>query len=71
MHEYNQERQHSGKYCFGKTPMRTFLDSAHLAQEKMLDRLTFSDPSDAAGQRAAPQPSPQPRSEGAAPFHAA
>jgi hypothetical protein len=24
---YNEERVHSGKYCFGKTPMRTFLDS--------------------------------------------
>src|SRR5436305_112581 len=27
VHEYNQEREHSGKYCFGKTPMQTFLDS--------------------------------------------
>ena len=71
LREYNQEREHSGKYCFGKTPMRTFLDSTHLAQEKMLDRLTVTSPSDAAGQRAAPERSPQPRSEGAAPFHAA
>ena len=71
LREYNQEREHSGKYCFGKTPMQTFLDSAHLAQEKMLDRLTVGDTPDTAGQRAAPQRSPQPRSEGAAPFHAA
>ena len=71
LREYNQEREHSGKYCFGKTPMRTFLDSAHLAQEKMLDRLTVTSPSDAAGQRAAPERSPQLRSAGAAPFHAA
>ena len=71
LREYNQEREHSGKYCFGKTPMQTFLDSAHLAQEKMLDRLTVTSPSDAAGRCAAPQRSPQPRSEGAAPFHAA
>lgn len=35
--EYNCERTHSGKYCFGKTPMETFLDSITLAQEKMLD----------------------------------
>lgn len=34
---YNQERTHSGKYCFGKTPMQTFQDSLHLAKEKMLD----------------------------------
>jgi hypothetical protein len=34
---YNTERTHSGKYCFGKTPMQTFQDSLHLAKEKMLD----------------------------------
>ncbi len=37
MREYNLTRTHSGKYCYGKTPMQTFSDSAHLAQEKMLD----------------------------------
>ena len=37
--EYNKERTHSGKYCFGKTPYQTFLDSKNLADEKMLDRL--------------------------------
>lgn len=36
--EYNNERSHSGKYCFGKTPMQTFLESKHLAHAKMLDR---------------------------------
>src|SRR3990172_9112507 len=35
--EYNCQRTHSGKYCFGKTPMQTFLDSKLLAKEKMLD----------------------------------
>jgi transposase InsO family protein len=35
---YNTERTHSGKYCYGKTPMQTFLDSIHLAHEKQLDR---------------------------------
>lgn len=35
---YNNERVHSGKYCFGKTPMQTFEESKHLAFEKMLDR---------------------------------
>ena len=34
--EYNLNRTHQGKYCYGKTPMRTFLDSKHLAQVKML-----------------------------------
>lgn len=38
LQEYNLDRPHSGKYCFGKTPMQTFLDSLPLAKEKMLDR---------------------------------
>jgi transposase InsO family protein len=37
--EYNEARLHSGKYCFGKTPMQTFLDSKHLSDEKQLDRM--------------------------------
>lgn len=40
--EYNNERTHSGKFCFGKTPMQTFLEAKHLAQEKMLDSLTLT-----------------------------
>ena len=36
MHYYN-ERPHSGRYCYGKTPLQTFMDSKHLAEEKMLD----------------------------------
>lgn len=39
MHNYNHERTHSGKYCFGKTPMQTFIDSIPMAQEKLLERL--------------------------------
>jgi len=35
--EYNEQRPHSGKYCFGKTPMQTFIDSIPLAKEKMLN----------------------------------
>jgi len=35
--EYNEERVHSGKYCFGKTPMQTFLDSMPLVKEKILN----------------------------------
>ena len=34
---YNWERPHSDRYCYGKTPIQTFLDSAHLAKEKQLD----------------------------------
>lgn len=37
--EYNTQRTHSGKYCYGKTPMQTFLDSIHLTKNKMLDTL--------------------------------
>ncbi len=40
--EYNESRPHSGRYCFGKTPMQTFRDSKHLADEKMLDRVSPS-----------------------------
>ncbi len=36
--QYNEVRTHSGKYCFGKTPMQTFIDSKHLAIDKQLDR---------------------------------
>lgn len=35
---YNKERTHSGKFCFGKTPMQTFLETIHLAREKALDQ---------------------------------
>jgi len=35
--DYNEQRPHTGKYCFGKTPMQTFLDSIPLAKAKMLD----------------------------------
>jgi len=37
--EYNQQRTHSGKYCYGKTPMATFLEARGLVESKMLDRL--------------------------------
>ncbi len=41
--EYNTQRTHSGKYCFGKTPWQAFLDSKKLADDKMLDRLQPTD----------------------------
>ena len=33
---YNEERPHQGRWCYGKTPMQTFIDSIPLAQEKMI-----------------------------------
>ena len=54
--EYNQSRPHSGKYCYGKTPMQTFLDSLPLAREKMLDSLLTPAPE--------PERSPAQRSAG-------
>lgn len=36
---YNNERPHSGRYCFGKTPMETWLDSKELAKQKSIDQL--------------------------------
>jgi transposase InsO family protein len=39
MEQYNRERTHSGKYCFGRTPLQTFRETKHLAQAKRLDTL--------------------------------
>lgn len=36
MEEYNQQRPHQGRWCDGKTPMHTFLDSVSLAKQNML-----------------------------------
>lgn len=54
MREYNRERSHSGKYCYGKTPLQTLLDSKHLAHDKMLDRTVMSS-SDSQEKRAEPE----------------
>ena len=37
---YNQERPHSGRYCYGKTPMQTFVESITLAKKKLLDQVS-------------------------------
>src|SRR6202049_4121853 len=34
--EYNERRPHQGRWCFGKTPMRTLLDALPLAMEKIM-----------------------------------
>jgi len=54
--EYNRTRPHSGKYCYCKTPMQTFLDSVSLAREKMLDSVSTLAPE--------PERSPAQRSAG-------
>jgi len=53
LQEYNEQRPHSGKYCFGKTPLQTFLDSKHLSDEKQLDRLPLKTSSDGLSPRPA------------------
>ena len=39
INEYNTNRLHSGKYCFGKTPQQTFVESIFLAKEHYLEKL--------------------------------
>ena len=34
--DYNTNRPHQGRWCFGKTPMHTFLDSLPIAKEKSM-----------------------------------
>jgi len=36
LREYNEERPHQGRWCYGKTPMQTFVDTIPLAKEKWL-----------------------------------
>ncbi len=32
--QYNEQRPHSGRYCYGKPPMQTLIDSKKIVQEK-------------------------------------
>jgi transposase InsO family protein len=41
--KYNETRPHSGKYCYGKTPMQTFRETKHLAIEKTIPNAELSD----------------------------
>lgn len=43
MEKYNEQRPHSGKHCYGKTPMQTFREAKHLALEKTIPRAESSD----------------------------
>lgn len=38
IHHYNHDRTHSGKHCFGKTPIQTLKDSIPLALAKQLNQ---------------------------------
>ncbi len=33
--DYNRDRPHQGRWCYGKTPMQTFLDGLPIAKEKL------------------------------------
>ncbi len=35
---YNEQRPHSGRYCYGKTPIQTFDEALPLAKEKLLNQ---------------------------------
>jgi Integrase core domain len=36
LREYNASRPHQGQWCFGRTPMQTFLDALPMTKEKMI-----------------------------------
>jgi transposase InsO family protein len=40
LNDYNNLRPHSGRYCYGKTPMQTFRDSKHIAIDKNIDNMS-------------------------------
>jgi transposase InsO family protein len=40
MNYCNNERPHSGRYCYGKTPIQTFKESIILAHQKFIGQLT-------------------------------
>ena len=35
MRDYNAVRTHRGRWCYGRTPMQTFIDTLPLAKEKL------------------------------------
>ena len=37
--EYNEQRTHQGRWCYGKTPMQTFIDTLPVAKEKLMQVL--------------------------------
>ena len=41
--QYNEQRPHRGKHCYGKTPMQTFREAKYLAMEKQIPCAELSD----------------------------
>ncbi|MCD8102207.1 MAG: IS481 family transposase [Alistipes sp.] len=39
MLDYNTKRTHTGKFCFGRTPMQTFIESIKIAKEHYIENL--------------------------------
>ncbi len=46
--QYNESRPHSGKFCYGKTPMQTFRESLHIAVSKIIKGPNLTDNIEAA-----------------------
>ena len=36
LEDYNRDRPHQGRWCYGKTPMQTFVETVALAKEKLI-----------------------------------
>ena len=36
MCEYNEARAYPGRWCFGRTPMKTFLDAIPMTKHKVI-----------------------------------
>ncbi len=46
MDSYNTQRTHSGKYCFGKTPMQTFIEGIAVARKYQLQNQEIIKPNE-------------------------
>ena len=46
MNSYNTQRTHSGKYCFGKTPMQTFIEGIAVARKYQLQNQEMIKPNE-------------------------
>lgn len=41
--KYNEQRAHSGRYCYGKTAIQTFREPLHIAVDKTISASGISD----------------------------
>lgn len=48
MLDYNTSRTHTGKFCFSRTPMQTFIESTNIAKEHYIENRTESNNPDQA-----------------------